>query len=1762
MLTRLGECGAPVRHEPDAHSPQRRRPALEGDFARPRGLRPFVPFDLICLLEQAASSVDFLAAPELSAPRPLVAKASGSPAERGDTMTSSPPIRTVRGIPVALCPSLLALAFVVAIMSLIVPSAASAESLCTNTWTGPSEGSWLTAADWSAAHVPTSTDVACIGSGKTVKVTEATNQTGVLQGEGTLTIIGGSLEVVNALEGSTIQGLNIGGGTLKGAATLIVSGAFSLSGQGSIAGLGKTVLRPSVSGSISGEGLLSERALLNEGTLTLEAGELFMSNGAQLQNAGTFDANAEGPPGTKNIAVGAGSTSAPLIVNTGTFAKTQGGGTNVTQVAVAIENHATVHAQVGILAFEGGGTSNSASEWTTAETAKIKFNAGFFSLGGQWSGTFDVRSGVTAEGLQGPSATVTVGSAGSLTVPTGVMKLAGLSLDGTLTGAGTLALSSSLSWSASGTMAGPGRTVVEPGASWLAGGLLTERTLVNEGTGTLQTQLSMANGALLENRGTFIANLEGSPEAQNIAVASGSTTEPLIINTGTFEKTASEPFGTKTTRVAVSFENLGIAGDKEAPYFGSKLIFTKPIVAPESTQYGGAENPSTPGHPNSQCGGSVACATGNESTSQTDLTVGGRGVGLDVTRTYNAQAAAAGTHGAFGYGWSSSFSDHLSVDKTAKVATLYQANASTVAFAEGSGGTFTSPATTQDSLSGTPEAGYTLTRADQIQYKFAGSSGRLESITDRNGNATTLSYGESGRLETIADPAGRKITLAYNQAGLIASAKDPMGHVAKYTYESGNLATVTLPGETAPNWQFKYDGSHEMTSQTDGRGGKTTREYNAAHQVTSETDPMERKLSFEYEAFHTRITNKATGAVTDEYFTSQDEPSAITLAFGTTSATTKSFSYDAAGDVTSITDGNGDTTHYTYDGASNRTGMLDADKDETKWGYNATHDIISTTTPKGETTTIKRDSHGNPETIERPAPGGKTQLSKYQYASNGDLESVTDPLERVTKYEYNGHGDRTAETDPAGDKRTWTYDEDSRESATVSPRGHVKTGEETSFTTKVERDEQGRVLRITNPLSKTTIYTYDANGNVATTVDSTSDTTTYTYDADNERTKVKEPTGTITETGYDGAGLVTSQTDGRKHVTNYVRNILGEVVEVVDPLLRKAIKEYDLAGNLRSFTDPAKRTTTYIYDPANRLTEVSYSDGKTPTVKYEYDADGERTNMIDGTGTTTYGYDQLDRLTETKDGHGDVASYEYDLAGQQTKITYPNGKAVTRAFDKAGRLEKVTDWLEHITNFSFDADSELTTTSFPGGLTKDTYTYNNADQQTETVMRKGFESLASLKYGRDANGSLASSKATGLPGGETEVKYNYDKNRRLTNAGTSAYEYDAADNATLMPGSTNTYDAANELEKGTGVTYSYDELGSRTKRTPGFGQATTYGYDQAGNMTSITRPKEGETQAIEDSYTYDGSGLRASQTIGASTSYLTWNTTESLPVILNDGVNSYLYGPDAQPIEQVNSAGTVLYLHHDQQGSTRLLTSSSGVKEASVTYDAYGNITGTTGTANTPLGYDAQYTSSDTGLIYMRARTYDPATAQFVSRDPFAPISGEPYSYSGDNPLNADDPSGLLFGLPSWEEVGEGIAGAGDTITFGATKWVREQLGINNVDVCSGAYQAGGVAGLVVAVLIPGEGEVEIGAEAADQAIGGVIRGYTRHGLAQAIGRDAGRGVSPSAILDAVRSPLSKSGQADGATKYVGQNAVVVVSSDGRVVTTYARSAAGLRGQP
>ena len=1399
-------------------------------------------------------------------------------------------------------------------------------------------------------------------------------------------------------------------GNVTGAGRLEVTKGLAWEGASTMSGSGETVLASSAASTIGSANVnfeISGRKLVNEGTITqLAYSRLSTIAGGVFENVGTYNANGE----SSNWQI-MGSGVGSKFVNKGTLRKTEG--TGRLKIHSDFENFGAVQITTGSVWCEG-------------------VHSLVLADGSDVEGTFACEGpSVTFNTFSSPKADLSFREE-SISIPAGEKPSVGtlrLRYKANLSGAGDLEVTKALLWEQENTMSGSGKTTLLPGTvNVLTAGAttptLTQRTLVNEGTFThsSSSRLNLNGGAKFKNEGTYNFNPEPYPTwvPQLIKNEGGGTGR--FVNNGLFQRTE----GTHNLVVNAEFENHGVIKEQS-----SKVKIEKPVTVPKENKFGKRCQAADP----------VECATGDFVESQTDVSIGGRGIGLNLTRGYSAQAAAAAVSpGPFGYGWTSTFRERLTIAGGGEAVTFVRGNGSAVPFSHVGGSAYSAPSWAQETLSGTPEAGFTLLRPDQVEMQFSGA-GVLEAIVDRNGNETTLSYDPEGRLEAVTDPGGRQLVFAYNEAGFVKSVEDPMGHVVSYAYEGGNLASVTLPGTVSPRWQYKYDGSHRITSVTDGRGGKTTNEYDGSARVVSQTDPTGRTQTFKYEAFHTTITNKATGAVTDEWFNSNNQPYSVTRGYGTPDATTETFGYDGAGRLVRVTDGNGHTTTYGYDEEGNRTSEK-SPAGETKWTYNSTHDVTSVTKPGGVTTTLVRDGEGNLESASTPGPLEATQTTTFAYDEYGLLESITDPLERTWSYGYDSFGNLTSEVDPLGNERTWDYDEDSKLTATVSPRGNLEGAEPSEFESTVVRDSQGQVLKVTNPLGQSTEYTYDGNGNVLTATDARGNMTKYTYNGFNQRTKVEKPSGAVLETGYDGAGLVTTQTDGNKETTTYVRNVLGQPVEVIDPLGRKTTAEFDAVGNPIATVDAAERETTYTYDNADRLTEIDYSAEATADVEFEYDADGNVVAMVDGTGESSFEYDGLGRLTWTENGHGDVVEYQYDIADQLTGLVYPNGKAVSRAYDPAGRLESVTDWLGGTTSFLYDADSNLEQIAFPTASGNvDEYTYDRASRMTSATFSKESETLGSLTYGRDPLGQVEEEVREGLPGAGA-VGYGYDKDNRLVEAGAAIFEYDNADNLTKGLGSSNTYDAASQLEAGTGVTYDYDQLGQRVEADPSSGPATSYGYDQAGNLTSVERPAEGETPTLAQSFAYDGNGLLVSKTSGLTTRHLTWDTTMALPLILSDEENIFIYGPSGRPIQQISAEEVPTYIHHDHLGSSRLLTDAVGEVSAAVSYGPYGRVEGKSGSGSTALGFAGQYTDSASGLQYLRARFYDPGTGQFISRDPVASLTRAPYSYAGDNPVNMVDPSGFCGIDPGdWLENINPISE--ENCAYQAAEELREATGVD-----------------------------------------------------------------------------------------------------------------------
>jgi len=999
----------------------------------------------------------------------------------------------------------------------------------------------------------------------------------------------------------------------------------------------------------------------------------------------------------------------------------------------------------------------------------------------------------------------------------------------------------------------------------------------------------------------------------------------------------------------------------------------------------------------------VNCATGNQTEEQTDLVLGGRGPALHLTRTYNSQAAAeAKSAGPWGYGWSGPYSSHLEENKESGAVTVVQENGATATF-NLEGGKYVSGAWIQATLVKEGES-YVFTLPTQEKLKF-NAEGKLTEQKDRNGNALTFTYLlGNGPLFKVKDVAGRELTFFYN-GSQFTTVEDPMGQLFKYTYESGNLASVTLPGEETARWKFKYDASHQLTEMTDGRGGIVKTAYDEKNRVKEQTDPMSRVTKFLYGesgGLKTTTITEPNGSTTFEKFNPAGEPVEVIRAKGVEGLERKTTKeYNSAYLLTKATDALGHSTTYEYNSAGDMTLEKDPEGNEAKWTYNTTHDVLTETTPKGEVTTYKRDSKGNVETIERPAPGEATQKSTFKHAANGDLESATDPLGRETKFEYDTYGDLKAVTDAAGDKTTRTYDKDGRQLTEVSPRGNEEGAKAEEFETKIERDAQGRPIKITDPLGHETKAAYDKNGNLESATDALGHTTKYTYNADDERTKVEKANGNTFETAYDSEGEIKSRTNGNGYTTKYEHDALEQLTETIDPLERKTKRQYDAAGNLKKVEDPLGRTVVYSYDAADRLTKVDYSDASTADITYKYDKDGNVTEMTDGTGTTTRVYDQLDRLTEVTNGAKEIVKYKYDLGDQQTELTYPNGETIKRAFDKAGRLEKITDWLGKETTFVYNRDSRVKAMNFPATTTNlDEYAYNRADQLAEVSMKKGASVLASMTYTRDNLSQITKAVETGFSE-EPERAYEYDAANRLTKSNGTTFGYDAANNVTKISSTTYTYDKADQIATASNATFEYNKLGQRVKETPTGGTASPYAYDQAGHLISTSGA------GIENTFKYDGAGLMTTETRGASTYHMAWDITPGLPLLLRSGNDYYIYGPEGIPIEQVNS-GSATYLHHDQLGSIRILTNSSGEVTGTYRYGPNGAVWKRTGTTTSKMGFAGQFRmAAEHQLIYLHARVYDPATAQFLSVDPAVAETGEPYGYAAENPVNEVDPSGL-----------------------------------------------------------------------------------------------------------------------------------------------------------
>jgi RHS repeat-associated protein len=106
---------------------------------------------------------------------------------------------------------------------------------------------------------------------------------------------------------------------------------------------------------------------------------------------------------------------------------------------------------------------------------------------------------------------------------------------------------------------------------------------------------------------------------------------------------------------------------------------------------------------------------------------------------------------------------------------------------------------------------------------------------------------------------------------------------------------------------------------------------------------------------------------------------------------------------------------------------------------------------------------------------------------------------------------------------------------------------------------------------------------------------------------------------------------------------------------------------------------------------------------------------------------------------------------------------------------------------------------------------------------------------------------------------------------------------------------------------------------------------------------------------------------------------------------------------------SIHFYHYDGLGSTIAMTDASGNMVNKYAYDAFGGLLNATETVSNPFLYVGQFgvMDEDNGLLYMRARYYDPEVGRFINKDPIGFAGGlNPYGYARNNPINYIDPTG------------------------------------------------------------------------------------------------------------------------------------------------------------
>jgi RHS repeat-associated protein len=702
-----------------------------------------------------------------------------------------------------------------------------------------------------------------------------------------------------------------------------------------------------------------------------------------------------------------------------------------------------------------------------------------------------------------------------------------------------------------------------------------------------------------------------------------------------------------------------------------------------------------------------------------------------------------------------------------------------------------------------------------------------------------------------------------------------------YVFDSTGRHLHTLDALTgATLLSFGYDSAGRLISITDADNNVTTIERN------SNGDPMAIVAPF---GQRTTLTLDANG-----YLASITDPA----------GGQDSYAYSPDGLMQSFTDPVNNVHHFAYDSL----GRLHLDQDPA--GGSTTLD--RTETPNGFQVTMTRAMTATQNIVstylvEHLPSGNEHRVIMTSGCCDSDQVIRPDGSQTVTL------ADGTVENITLGPDPRWGMPAPVLTSdTTTTPAGLTSVLTEQRSATLADAANPLSLRTLTDTLTQnghSFVQTYDAASRTFTTVSAEGRREVVTVDFLGRL--VSDQVGSLEplHVSYDNRGFTTA---------------VGQGAGATD---RTLTFTPDSSGNVATITTPSSATASFGYDSAGRLSSAIVPGGQQITETYF--ADGSvRSITPAGQPAHTFTYTPtglVQTYTPPNVGTGPTTvTYSYNLGGQLTEITRPDGAQLTMGYDNAGRLQTITLPNGQYT-YAYDPNTEnlQSATAPDGGVLAYAYDGFLPIGLTWTGTVHG-----QLTQSFDNNFNITSQAINNGPA----VSFRYDRDGLLTQAGeltltpdndtgfvtsttlagvTTSAQPDpfgavasasASFNGTAIYSTQYAPDADGRIHQLTetlgGTTnifvYDYDANGQLHQVAENGTVVATYGYDANGNRTSVTTPAGTVTASVNAqdqltqfgniTYTYAADGSLASRTLGNQVTSYSYDLLGNLThVTLPDG---------------------------------------------------------------------------------------------------------------------------------------------------------------------------------------------------------------------------------------------------------------------------------------